>query len=80
MLHYKAKNFPESLSEEEAGNWEKYRTERLGRQAPKFLKELQEIEKVVTSGQGYGAKTPEESQFLLEELKLWYQSLQPEDY
>lgn len=80
MLHYKAKNFPESLSEEETGNWEKYRTERLGRQAPKFLKELQEIEKVVTSGQGYGAKTPEESQFLLEELKLWYQSLQPEDY
>lgn len=80
ILHYKAKNFPSSLDETESAQWEEYRCARLKRQAPKFLAELAAIEKSLSSGKGYGNKTSAETEFLLEELKLWYQSLQPEDY
>lgn len=40
LLHYKAKNFPSSLSEADNLKWEEYRSQRLARQAPKFLAEL----------------------------------------
>ena len=63
LLHYKAKNFPTALAEEEMAKWEEYRQARLGRQAPKFLKELEKFTKE-------GA-----DQFILDELKLWYESL-----
>ncbi|MBQ6130693.1 exodeoxyribonuclease I [Candidatus Saccharibacteria bacterium] len=68
LLHYKAKNFPTSLSESEAEAWQSYRTARLTRQAPAFLKELETF-----SNQGADS-------FLLEELSLYYQSLQEADY
>lgn len=66
LLHYKAKNFPTSLSESEVEEWEKYRQLRLSRQEPMFLKELKELE------------DKGEEEFIVEELKLWYQSLAPE--
>ena len=70
FLHYKAKNSPSSLSEDEHEQWEKYRKERLARQVPKFMKELEIIEQ--------GSKKPtDEERFILEELKLWCQSLWP---
>jgi len=74
LLHYKAKNYPNSLSEDEASKWQTYRASRLNRQAPVFLAELQKYQKdpTVTSD---SAKS-----FLLEELMLWYQSLQEVDY
>lgn len=59
LLHYKGRNFPESLSESEAEAYEKYRTERLNRLAPKFL---EEIEKVTDD-------------FVKDELLLYMQSL-----
>lgn len=68
LLHYKAKNFPMSLSEDESKKWEKYRLDRLNRQAPKFVKELENL-------QQEGADS-----FIIEELSLWYQSLMPGDY
>ena len=67
LLHYKAKNFPDSLSEDEHKEWEKYRLERLKRQAGPFEKQLEEISK----------KT---DPFIIEELLLWEQSLAETDY
>ena len=66
LLHYKAKNFPISLSEDETKKWEEYRLSRLKRQEPYFLKELERI------------AMDEKNSFIVEELKLWYESLAPE--
>lgn len=66
LLHYKAKNFPTSLSEDETKMWESYRLSRLNRQEPKFTKELELIAK------------DEQNSFIVEELKLWYESLAPD--
>ena len=59
LLHYKGRNFPETLSDTEAEQYEKYRTARLQRQLPKFMEELEKIE----------------DDFLKEELFLYMQSL-----
>lgn len=67
LTHYKARNFENSLTEDEATAWENYRRARLDRQAPKFAAEIAKF-------QAAGA-----DDFLLEELELWYQSLLPED-
>lgn len=61
LLHYKGRNYPKSLSESETEKWEKYRRERLERQAPKFMAELQ--------------KVYEQDSFIAEELKLYFESL-----
>jgi len=61
LVHYKGRNYPKALAEGEAAEWEKYRAERLGRQASKFMAEL-------------GAVRDE---FIREELQLWYQGLMP---
>ena len=66
LLHYKGRNFPESLSEAEAVEWEEYRRARLERQAPKFLKELEEIYK--------------KDEFVAEELKLYFENVFASDY
>jgi len=59
LLHYKGRNFPESLSETEMEKWEKYRRARLERQAPRFLAELSQVS----------------DDFIQEELKLYIESL-----
>ena len=59
LLHYKGRNFPETLSASEAERYEKYRQERLQRQMPQFMTELEKIE----------------DDFLKEELMLYAQSL-----
>ncbi len=61
LLHYKGRNYPESLSESEAGRFEEYRRARLEKLAPKFLEELAELYK--------------KDEFLAEELKLYFESL-----
>lgn len=66
LLHYKGRNFPESLSESEASEYEKYRKARLERLAPSFLKELSEV---------YGR-----DEYIGEELKLYFESLFDTDY
>ncbi len=68
LLHYKAKNFPKSLAEDELKKWEEYRRARLERKAPAFLKELETL-----------TNTDADSH-ILEELKLWYESLAAVDY
>ena len=59
LLHYKGRNFPQALSDTEMGQWENYRQERLKRQAPKFLEELEKVR----------------DDFIKEELMLYMQSL-----
>ena len=61
LLHYKGRNFPQSLSESEYEKWETYRQERLTRQAPRFLEELKAVY--------------EKDRFISEELKLYFESL-----
>lgn len=80
LLHYKAKSYPTSLSDEEAGKWEAYRRARLERQAPKFLEEIQKIQQTLARGGNWGSRSPEDCAYLLEELHLWYESLQQGDY
>ena len=80
ILHYKAKNFPSSLDEEETRQWEEYRIARLQRQAPKFLAGLKDIDTKLAKGETLNGKSEDECRYLAEELKLWYESLQPGDY
>lgn len=80
ILHYKAKNYPSSLDETEAQQWEEYRVARLKRQAPNFLAELQAVDAALSKGETFNGKSLDECRYLAEELKLWYESLQPGDY
>ena len=66
LLHYKGRNFPQSLSASEKEQWEKYRRERLERQAQNFLAELE--------------KNYDRNEFVAEELKLYFESLMEIDY
>ena len=59
LLHYKGRNYPETLSENEMEKYEKYRLARLQRQVPKYLAELENVE----------------DDFIKEELKLYLESL-----
>ncbi|MBR0416004.1 exodeoxyribonuclease I [Candidatus Saccharibacteria bacterium] len=80
LLHYKAKNFPKTLSEDEVSKWEEYRLERLNRQLPSFVKQMEEFQKLLAEGKETTPRGQKIDPFILEELSLWYQSLQPEDY
>lgn len=59
LLHYKGRNFPESLSESEVEKWESYRHARLERLLPRFLAELDSVQ----------------DDFVKEELRLYLESL-----
>lgn len=80
LLHYKAKNYPSALAADEAEKWEKYRAERLAAASPKFLDELTKIQQVLARGGAWGGRSPEDSAYLLEELHLWFESIQPSEY
>ncbi len=74
LLKYKARNFPKSLSPEERSLWEQYRAKRLatnkhGLGFKGFFTRLQKIAE-------QDNLTPEK-QFLIEELKLYAESLMP---
>lgn len=70
LLHYKARNYPDALSADETARWEQYRTQRLNAQAPQFLADLQAAQ------QDLLAHPSNRNEYLLEELSLWFQSLQ----
>ena len=69
LLHYKARSFPNALSEAEATAWEQWRTERIQRQLPGFMKALERL----------ALERNESNEFLLEELRLWAESVMPEN-
>lgn len=61
LLHYKGRNYPNTLSEEENKKWQAYRRARLERLAPRFLAELE--------------LAYQKDEFIAEELKLYFDSL-----
>ena len=69
LLHYKARNYPTALSEQEAEQWEQYRRARLERQQPSFVAALEKL-----------SADPATDDFILTELQLWYESLANTDY
>lgn len=69
LLRYKARSFPDTLTESEMAEWETWRAERIKKQLPSFMKSLERL-----------AMTSDESQqFLLQELQLWAESIVPEE-
>ena len=66
LLHYKGRNFPEALSEDEAEKWQAYRRARLERLAPRFIAELE--------------LAYQKDEYIAEELKLYFESLKDQDY
>lgn len=70
LLHYKARNFAKTLSQDEARTWEAWRSARITKQLPSFMKSLQAI----------AAKEQDDAkQFILQELQLWAESILPVD-
>lgn len=67
LLHYKARNYPASLSEDEVGQWESWRAGRIQTALPGFMKSLAKLSQNATDDQ----------QFILQELQLWAESVMP---
>ena len=65
LLHYKARNFEDVLTESEHQKWEKYRLGRINSRKDAYIKAIQEL----------AAKG--ENLALLQDLQDWYQSLLP---
>jgi exodeoxyribonuclease-1 len=70
LLHYKARNFPRSLAEDESLAWEKWRSAQITAALPGFMKSLQRLD---------GTITDEGKRFMLQELQLWAESVLPAD-
>ena len=70
LLRYKARNYPKSLSEDEAAAWEVWRSEHVTAQLPQFMKSLQRLAAI---------EQDENKQFILRELQLWAESIMPTD-
>lgn len=69
LFRYKARQYPTSLSESEEERWRKFRRAKLERELPAYLSELSKL-----------ASSPVADQFILEELRLWAESIAPVDY
>jgi exodeoxyribonuclease-1 len=69
---YKARNFPQTLTNEERVAWEKYRYRKLfaGAEKSRLAKFLADLENVKAPN-----KPKSEQEYLIEELKLWAESI-----
>ncbi len=65
LLRYKARWFPQILSDDEHATWEKYRTIKISAELPGYLQTLAKL-----------AETSKDT-YLLEELQLWAESIAP---
>jgi exodeoxyribonuclease-1 len=70
LLHYKARNYPRSLAEDEVGAWEAWRSQHIKAALPGFVKRLNEIA---------ATEIDDSKQFILQELQLWAESIVPID-
>jgi exodeoxyribonuclease-1 len=70
LLHYKARNFPKSLSQDELNEWEKWRSKRIISGLPLYMNSLQKIA---------ASTTDDNKLFILQELHLWAESIMPTD-
>ena len=69
LLHYKARNYPQSLAEDEVAAWEEWRAARIKKQLPAFVGRLQQLASTYA--------TDEDKQYILQELQLWAESIVP---
>jgi exodeoxyribonuclease-1 len=68
LLHYKARNFPRTLSEDESREWERWRAGHIERQLGRFTRSFQTVA---------AKQLDDEKQFILQELQLWAESIMP---
>ncbi|MGV9001571.1 MAG: exodeoxyribonuclease I [Candidatus Saccharimonadaceae bacterium] len=69
LLHYKARNYPQSLAEDEANEWEKWRAEHIRKQLPAFVSRLQQLAAI------HGGD--DDKSYVLQEMQLWAESIVP---
>jgi exodeoxyribonuclease-1 len=67
LVRYKARNYPQSLSDGEREQWEAYRTGKLRVKLPAYMETLSKL------------AASSSDTFLLEELQLWAESIVPFD-
>lgn len=70
LLHYKARNFPKTLSQDESRAWEVWRANHIAKQLPGFMKSLQALA---------SKELDDNRQFILQEMQLWAESIMPID-
>lgn len=66
---YKVRNFPAQATSSERESYETYRQTRLNNQAAPYIKRLQALA---------SSQATDQQQYLLEELRLWFESIMPE--
>lgn len=69
LLHYKARNYPQSLAEDEAAAWEQWRANRINKQLAGFATRLQQLATIHAGD--------ESKEYTLQELQLWAESIVP---
>ncbi|MBH1980164.1 exodeoxyribonuclease I [Candidatus Saccharibacteria bacterium] len=67
---YKARNFPRIASTDEITSYETWRSTHIAAKAPQFMQDLQKVAKQTD--------LTDHQQYVLEELKLWFESVMPE--
>jgi exodeoxyribonuclease-1 len=70
LLHYKARNFPRALAEDESVAWESWRAAKITASLPTFSASLHKLANTITD---------ESKLFVLQELQLWAESIVPID-
>lgn len=69
LLHYKARNFPDSLSEDEQSRWQTWRTNVINSQLQDFGKRIAKLQ----------TTSSDDQQFVLQEALLWAESIMPDN-
>ena len=69
LLHYKARNYPRALSEDESHLWEEWRSKYIATRLPRFMESLSKA----------AVRATDDQQFVLQELQLWAESISPID-
>lgn len=69
LLHYKARNYPQCLAEDEIQEWEAWRAARINKQLPAFVSRLQEL--------AVKYSDDDEKSYVLQEMQLWAESIVP---
>jgi exodeoxyribonuclease-1 len=69
LLHYKARNYPQSLAEDEIAKWESWRAARIIKQLPAFEGRLQQLAATHAGD--------DNKEYVLQELQLWAESIVP---
>lgn len=68
LLHYKARNYPTSLAEDEVKMWEKWRSDRINSQIPRFIDDMRRLDATVTD---------EGKRYILQEIAYYLESVLP---